>query len=195
MVSHLRYLEDIQREAEGVVEEEHKKEIKETKRAVKEQQSKYEPTTLGDMAMFSQLKEQLADTPAPKAEKAVPAEVKATETPADKVEAPAEEAPKAEEKKAPAEKAPKAKSNDGDDLKLIEGVGPKIAEILTAAGVDSFAKVAAKSADEIREILLEQGSRYKMFDPETWPAQAQLAADGKMDELQKLKDELHGGRA
>lgn len=198
MVSHLRYLEDIQREAEGVVEEEHKKEIKETKRAVKEQQSKYEPTTLGDMAMFSQLKEQLADTPAPKAEKAVPAEVKATETPADKVEAPAkeaEEAPKAEEKKAPAEKAPKAKSNDGDDLKLIEGVGPKIAEILTAAGVDSFAKVAAKSADEIREILLEQGSRYKMFDPETWPAQAQLAADGKMDELQKLKDELHGGKA
>lgn len=198
MVSHLRYLEDIQREAEGVVEEEHKKEIKETKRAVKEQQAKYEPTTLGDMAMFSQLKEQLADTPAPKAEKAVPAEVKATETPSDKVETPAkkaEEAPKAEEKKAPAEKAPKAKSNDGDDLKLIEGVGPKIAEILTAAGVDSFAKVAAKSADEIREILLEQGSRYKMFDPETWPAQAQLAADGKMDELQKLKDELHGGKA
>jgi small subunit ribosomal protein S1 len=195
MVSHLRYLEDIQREAEGVVEEEHKKEIKETKRAVKEQQSKYEPTTLGDMAMFSQLKEQLADTPAPKAEKAVPAEIKATETTADKVEAPAEVAPKAEEKKAPAEKATKAKSNDGDDLKLIEGVGPKIAEILTNAGVDSFAKVAEKSADEIREILLEQGSRYKMFDPETWPAQAQLAADGKMDELQKLKDELHGGKA
>ncbi len=215
MVSHLRYLEDIQREAEGVVEEEHQKEVKETKRVVKEQQSKYEPTTLGDMAMFSQLKEQLADTkPAAKAPKveatAAPAgkstptgqptpieedhiEDKAEEAKAE--EAKAEEAPAKEEAKAAAPKAAKAKSADGDDLKLIEGVGPKIAEILAAAGVDSFAKVAAKSADEIREILLEQGSRYKMFDPETWPAQAQLAADGKMDELQKLKDELHGGKA
>ncbi len=192
MVSHLRYLEDIQREAEGVVEEERRKEDKEIKRAVKEQQSKFEPTTLGDMAMFSQLKEQLADStpaaPAPKAEKA-PAPEKKEEVTA---EAPKEEAP-AEEKKEPA-KAAKAKSG-GDDLKLVEGIGPKIAEILTAAGIDTYAKLAAKQPDEIREILLEQGSRYKMFDPETWPAQAQLAADGKMDELQKLKDELHGGRA
>ena len=61
MVSHLRYLEDIQREAEDVVKDERKKEGKEITKAVKEQQSKYEPTTLGDMAMFSQLKEQLAD--------------------------------------------------------------------------------------------------------------------------------------
>ncbi len=195
MVSHLRYLEDIQREAEGVVEEERQKETKEVKRAVKEQQSKYEPTTLGDMAMFSQLKEQLADNqpaaPAPKAEKATaPAEAKAKEAPVAK----AEEAPATEAVKAPSAKASKAKDAEGDDLKLIEGVGPKIAEILSSAGLDTFAKVAAKQPDEIREILLEQGSRYKMFDPETWPAQAQLAADGKMDELQKLKDELHGGR-
>ncbi len=218
MVSHLRYLEDIQREAEGVVEEEHKKEVKVTKRASKEQQSKYEPTTLGDMAMFSQLKEQLADTkPVPPSKvkaaseekpapvKEVPAEAKAEEAPeakAEKVtetkvekasEAKAEKVTEAKAK-APAAKPSKAKSG-GDDLKLIEGVGPKIAEILTTAGMDTFAKVAAKSADEIREVLLAQGSRYKMFDPETWPAQAQLAADGKMDELQTLKDSLHGGRA
>ena len=192
MVSHLRYLEDIQREAEGVVEEERKKEDKEVKRVVKEQQSKFEPTTLGDMAMFSQLKEQLADAtptaPAPKAEE-TPAPEKKEEV---KAEAKKEEAPAAE-KKEPV-KAAKSKS-DGDDLKLVEGIGPKIAEILTAAGIDTYAKLAAKQPEEIREILLEQGSRYKMFDPETWPAQAQLAADGKMDELQKLKDELHGGRA
>jgi small subunit ribosomal protein S1 len=61
MVSHLRYLEDIQREAEDVVKDERKKQGQEVTKAVKEQQAKYEPTTLGDMAMFSQLKEQLAD--------------------------------------------------------------------------------------------------------------------------------------
>ena len=53
---------------------------------------------------------------------------------------------------------------------------------------------AAKSADEIREILLAQGSRYKMFDPETWAEQAQLAADGKMDELETLKKALNAGK-
>lgn len=201
MVSHLRYLEDIQREAEGVVKEERKKEGKEITKAVKENQSKYEPTTLGDMAMFSQLKEQLADAKDDAEQKAevekeapaVPkAEVVAEEAaPAEAPKAQVVEAP-AEEKKAEA-KPSKAKST-GDDLKLIEGVGPKIAEILQAAGIDTYALLAAKTADEIREILLEQGSRYKMFDPETWPAQAQLAADGKMDELQALKDSLHGGR-
>jgi predicted flap endonuclease-1-like 5' DNA nuclease len=81
-----------------------------------------------------------------------------------------------------------------DDLRIIEGIGPKIAEILQAAGISTYAALAVKTADEIREILLEQGSRYKMFDPETWPAQAKLAAAGKMDELQALKDTLHGGR-
>jgi predicted flap endonuclease-1-like 5' DNA nuclease len=201
MVSHLRYLEDIQREAEDVVKDERKKEGKEITKAVKEQQSKYEPTTLGDMAMFSQLKEQLADAKEAKGkadaeakeEAAVVAEAPvAVEVPAAVEEAPvvAEEAIVAEEPKA---KAVKAKST-GDDLKIIEGIGPKIEEILQEAGVDSFAALAAKSADEVREILLAQGSRYKMHDPETWAEQAQLAADGKMDELEALKKELNAGK-
>ncbi|MEO5907365.1 MAG: 50S ribosomal protein L21, partial [Saprospiraceae bacterium] len=67
-------------------------------------------------------------------------------------------------------------------------------EILHAAGIDSFATLAGKNADEVREILLGQGSRFKMFDPTTWPEQATLAADGKWDELQTLKDSLQGGK-
>ena len=174
MVSHLRYLEDIQREAEDVVKDERKKEGKEITKAVKEQQSKYEPTTLGDMAMFSQLKEQLAD--AKEAKGKADADAK-EEAQAPVVEAPvvAEEAAPvaevaeetaAEEVKEVKAKATKAKST-GDDLKIIEGIGPKIEEILHEAGINSFAALAAKSADEVREILLAQGSRYKMHDPET----------------------------
>ena len=179
MVSHLRYLEDIQREAEDVVKDERKKEGKEITKAVKEQQSKYEPTTLGDMAMFSQLKEQLAD--AKEAKGKADADAK-EEAQAPVVEAPvvAEEAAPvaevaeetaAEEVKEVKAKATKAKST-GDDLKIIEGIGPKIEEILHEAGINSFAALAAKSADEVREILLAQGSRYKMHDPETWAEQA-----------------------
>jgi small subunit ribosomal protein S1 len=216
MVSHLRYLEDIQREAEDVVKEERKKQGQETTKVIKEQQAKYEPTTLGDMAMFSQLKEQLEEAKVESKAKAkakaeveeeakveakaeakveVHTEVKAEETPVvEAVEtAPAEEV-HAEEVPAPKAKATKAKATGGDDLKMIEGVGPKIAEILHAAGINTFADLAAANPEAIREILLAQGPRYKVHDPETWPKQAQLAADGKMDELQVLKDALKGGK-
>jgi len=153
------------------------------------------------MAMFSQLKEQLAD--AKEAKGKADADAK-EEAQAPVVEAPvvAEEAAPvaevaeetaAEEVKEVKAKATKAKST-GDDLKIIEGIGPKIEEILHEAGINSFAALAAKSADEVREILLAQSSRYKMHDPETWAEQAQLAADGKMDELEALKKELNAGK-
>ena len=118
---------------------------------------------------------------------------------AEKAEAPKAEAkaPKAEklvetvEEKAP--KAPKAKK--GDDLVIIEGVGPKAAEALVAAGIDTFAKLAAASAEEVKAILDASASKVQHLDPTTWAQQAQLAADGKMDELKQLQDELNGGKA
>jgi small subunit ribosomal protein S1 len=212
MVSHLRYLEDIQREAEDVVKEERKKQGQETNKVIKEQQAKYEPTTLGDMAMFSQLKEQLEETkPKAKAEPKAKAKVETeveTEEEVNVEEAPVVEAApiaeEASEEAAPVaedtaeEAAPKAKASkakaDGDDLRIIEGIGPKIAEILHAAGINTFADLAGANPEAIREILAEQGSRYKVHDPETWPRQAQLAVEGKMDELQVLKDSLKGGK-
>jgi large subunit ribosomal protein L21 len=110
-----------------------------------------------------------------------------------------EKAPKTEklveeavEEKAP--KAPKAKKG-GDDLVIIEGIGPKAAEALVEAGIDTFAKLAAASADEVKAILDASTSKVQHLDPTTWAQQAQLAADGKMDELKKLQDELNGGKA
>jgi large subunit ribosomal protein L21 len=101
-------------------------------------------------------------------------------------------APKAEKAEAP--KAPKA-SKKGDDLTLVEGVGPKAAEALVAAGVDTFAKLAATTAEDVKAILDASASKVQHLDPTTWAQQAQLAADGKMDELKKLQDELNGGKA
>jgi large subunit ribosomal protein L21 len=91
-------------------------------------------------------------------------------------------------------KAPKA-SKKGDDLKLIEGIGPKAAEALVAAGIDTFAILASTNADAVKEILEASTSKLSHLDPTTWAQQAQLAADGKMDELKKLQDELNGGKA
>ncbi|AEK22537.1 50S ribosomal protein L21 [Capnocytophaga canimorsus] len=97
-------------------------------------------------------------------------------------------AKKTEKKETKSGKATKA-----DDLKKVEGIGPKAAEALVAAGVDTFAKLSKKSADEIKTILTEASSTLAHLDPQTWPQQAQLAAEGKWDELKKWQNELNGG--
>ena len=102
-------------------------------------------------------------------------------------------AKKASEKKAAVKKA--AVAAKGDDLTKIEGIGPKVKEVLTEAGLGTFADIAKTDAAKIGEILVEANSRYKMFDPTSWPQQAQLAADGKWEELKTLQEELDGGKA
>ena len=116
------------------------------------------------------------------------------EKPKAKKGAKAAPAAKAEKAAPAAKKAPAKKAAKGDDLKLIEGVGPKIAEVLTAAGVASFQDLANADAGKLREILDAAGSQFASHDPTTWPQQAELAALGKMDELKALQDALQGGR-
>lgn len=113
----------------------------------------------------------------------------AEETPAP--EAPAEE-PAAEEAPAPAEEP--AAEVTPDDLKKIEGIGPKIAELLVNADIKTFAQLAAASADSIKEILTNAEGNFASHDPTTWPAQAKMAADGEWDKLKTWQDELDGGK-
>ncbi|WP_347373411.1 50S ribosomal protein L21 [Aequorivita sp. Q41] len=103
-------------------------------------------------------------------------------------------APKAKaETKAPAKKAAPKKAAKADDLKKIEGVGPKAAEAMVAAGLDTFAKVAKAKPEAIATILSEASSNLAHLVTDTWPKQAKLAADGKWDELKELQDNLDGG--
>jgi len=93
------------------------------------------------------------------------------------------------------ETAPVTEANpESDDLTKVEGIGPKIAEALIEAGLDTFAKVADSTPEAIREIMDAAGSQFASHDPATWPQQAKLAADGKWDELKAWQDELDGGR-
>jgi len=82
-----------------------------------------------------------------------------------------------------------------DDLKIIEGIGPKIQEILNDQGIDSWLKLSMANPDEIRSLLIDKGGpRYQIHDPGTWPAQAKLAATGKWQELKEFQDQLLGGK-
>lgn len=85
-------------------------------------------------------------------------------------------------------------SKDNRDLKIIEGIGPKIEQLLKAADITTWQKLAIASKEDIEAILHAAGNRYKMHDPTTWPKQAAMAADGRWDELNKWQDELKGGR-
>lgn len=83
---------------------------------------------------------------------------------------------------------------DTDDLSIIEGIGPKIANILFDNGVFTFRQLATTPVYKIREMLDEAGSHFSMHDPSTWVEQALLAAEERWDELDALKDRLIGGR-
>ena len=85
--------------------------------------------------------------------------------------------------------------NKKDDLKKIEGVGPKISTLLAEGGFETFEKLSKAKVKDLKAILLAAGSRYKIHNPTTWPKQAKLAANGEWEKLKKLQDALNGGVA
>lgn len=80
-----------------------------------------------------------------------------------------------------------------DDLTIIEGIGPKIADLLTAGGIGTFAKLAGAEQAAIKAILDKGGRNFALANPETWPQQAKLCVRGKWEELKRLQDELVAG--
>ena len=81
-----------------------------------------------------------------------------------------------------------------DDLKAVEGIGPKIEGLLKAGGIDTWRKLSNAQVSVIQGILNNAGKRYKLADPTTWPKQAGMCADGKWDELTAYQDQLNGGK-
>lgn len=81
-----------------------------------------------------------------------------------------------------------------DDLKIVEGIGPKIEELLFNAGVTTYGQLAATSVQQLKDILADAGARFAMHDPGTWSAQALLAANGEWENLKAYQDFLNAGK-
>jgi predicted flap endonuclease-1-like 5' DNA nuclease len=103
-----------------------------------------------------------------------------------------EEEPEAAVEADEPELAPEAPA-EPDDLKILEGVGPKVAAILNENGITTFAQLADTSVEKLDQIL--DANNLHMLHPGSWPQQARLAADGDWEAFEKLTEELHGGRA
>ncbi|MBK8555757.1 MAG: 50S ribosomal protein L27 [Lewinellaceae bacterium] len=135
---------------------------------------------------------------APKTE--APKKAAPVETAAVVEETPVAAAPKAKAEKPAAveaapEKKPAAKKGPKlNDLKIIEGIGPKIETLLKEGGVETWEDLSKTSIDRLKEILDAAGPRYQIHDPSTWPAQAKFAAEGNWEELKEYQDMLIGGR-
>ncbi len=82
---------------------------------------------------------------------------------------------------------------NANDLTVVEGIGPKINELFNNAGIKTFAQLAAATVPQMRKILDDGGSRFRIANPSTWAQQGALAAANKWTELKKLQDELSGG--
>jgi predicted flap endonuclease-1-like 5' DNA nuclease len=87
-----------------------------------------------------------------------------------------------------------AGSDQKDDLKKIEGIGPKIEELLNADGIHTFEQLIESTVGRIRGILIAAGPNYAVHDPSTWAEQADLANTEQWEGLDSLQEELKGGK-
>jgi len=88
----------------------------------------------------------------------------------------------------------KDKQIEFDDLKIIEGIGPKIEVLLNNANIYTWKKLSKTGIGELKRILRAAGSAYEAHEPNTWPEQALLAANWSWTELEALQAELKHGR-
>ena len=81
-----------------------------------------------------------------------------------------------------------------NDLKIIEGIGPKIEELYHNAGINTWKQLAQTPVSTSKQILEDAGSRYAIHNPETWAKQALMAYERKWLELKEYQAALHGGK-
>ncbi len=81
-----------------------------------------------------------------------------------------------------------------NDLKIVEGIGPKIEELFKNAGIRTWEALAETPVEKCQEILDKAGPRYRIHTPASWPMQSKMAYLGKWDELKKWQDEAIGGK-
>jgi len=77
----------------------------------------------------------------------------------------------------------------GDDLSILDGVGPKYADALKGKGITTFAQLSAMTPEAIEETLVKANAPLIAgHNAHTWPRQAKLAANGDWSALRRYID-------
>ena len=81
-----------------------------------------------------------------------------------------------------------------DDLKIVEGIGPKIEGLFHNFGIKTWQALSETKVAKCQEVLNSGGKRYQMHDPASWPMQAKMAFKGDWRKLAKWQDEHKAGK-
>jgi len=81
-----------------------------------------------------------------------------------------------------------------NDLKIVEGIGPKIEALFNEAGITTWRQLSETSTEKLQSILDAGGENFAIHNPSTWARQALLAYEGKWQELKDWQDSLIGGK-
>lgn len=95
---------------------------------------------------------------------------------------------------AAAAKAAFGKKIKQDDLKVVEGIGPKIEGLFHNFNIKTWKALSETSVKKCQEVLNSGGERYRIHDPASWPRQAKMAYNGEWKKLAKWQDEHKGGK-
>ncbi|UWX54807.1 hypothetical protein NYZ99_18805 [Maribacter litopenaei] len=95
---------------------------------------------------------------------------------------------------ADAAKAVFGKAVKQDDLKVVEGIGPKIEGMFKDAGIKTWKALSESTVADCQKVLDGGGKRYQIHDPASWPMQAKMCYEGKWKELFKWQEEHKHGK-
>ncbi|WP_318310778.1 hypothetical protein [Flagellimonas crocea] len=91
-------------------------------------------------------------------------------------------------------KAAFGKSIKENDLKIVEGIGPKIEVLFHDYGIKTWKALAETSANKCQEVLDSGGKRYRIHDPASWPMQAKMASEGLWEQLFQWQEKHRAGK-
>jgi predicted flap endonuclease-1-like 5' DNA nuclease len=80
-----------------------------------------------------------------------------------------------------------------NDFTLVEGIGPRIAQLLHERGLTTWWALANADVELLRSVLTEAGPKFQIHDPRGWPQQARLLASGQWDKFATLAAALRHG--
>ncbi|WP_276388800.1 hypothetical protein [Eudoraea chungangensis] len=86
------------------------------------------------------------------------------------------------------------KSIRKDDLKIVEGIGPKIEGLFHNYDIRTWQELSLTSVKKCQDVLDSGGDRFKVHDPASWPMQAKMCYEGKWKELFKWQEEHKHGK-
>ncbi len=95
---------------------------------------------------------------------------------------------------AAAAKAAFGKKIKQDDLKIVEGIGPKIEGLFHDFDIKTWQALSDSTVAKCQEVLDSGGERYRIHDPASWPLQAKMAFKGEWKNLAKWQDEHKAGK-